>query len=105
MLHIDFYQINGLWHWEQVAGEYCSEDGFPTKLEAATDAAIFLAAAEAIFENLEPEQFLEIPHPSAFAYNGSAFWKQSDREAKRLDNGDIISLPADLPVYRMSDGF
>ena len=33
---IDFYQINGLWHWEY--GDYCSEDGFETKAEAIEDA-------------------------------------------------------------------
>ena len=39
---IDFYQINGLWHWEY--GEYCSEDGFETKAEAIKDAEDFLSS-------------------------------------------------------------
>ena len=39
---IDFYQINGLWHWEY--DEFCSEDGFETKAAAVEDAKTFLAS-------------------------------------------------------------
>ena len=38
---IDFYQINGLWHWEYE--EFCSEDGFAMKEEAVEDAKAFLS--------------------------------------------------------------
>jgi len=39
---IDFYPINGLWHWEYE--EFCSEYGLETKEQAVEDAKTFLAS-------------------------------------------------------------
>ncbi|MBD2427967.1 hypothetical protein [Phormidium sp. FACHB-1136] len=38
------YQIYDLWHWD--AGDYCSEDGFPTEAECRADFEQFIATLE-----------------------------------------------------------
>lgn len=48
MAKVNFYQVDGLWHWEgeDKYEDYCSEDGFESKRDCVNDAIAFLDSVE-----------------------------------------------------------